>query len=172
MEKLLILSGQMITRKTMLFLVFFLSSTFPGLLFAQYQHWRNYLDGHTVNAIAIDGNDNKWIGTDNGLALYNENLFPVSIDPGAADLKSDKFGYRVYPNPVSGNITLEWLPTMAGSPSPARLQICALQGNPLLEKELTLDTLQEISLEGVSFGFFILRINNLNTISNIKLIKR
>lgn len=60
-------------------------------------------DNH-VNTIAIDGNGTKWIGTDGGLAAFNENGINVGVKGN--HIPTDNL--IIYPNPCSGAVRLRY----------------------------------------------------------------
>ena len=54
----------------------------------------------SVNCVAIDSNNNKWVGTGGGLAIYNESGI-ISVRNNISILPEDFTLYQNYPNPFN-----------------------------------------------------------------------
>jgi hypothetical protein len=70
------------------------------------------LPDNWINAIAIDGQGNKWIGTEfGGLAVYREGgvIFPpVEVKEKSNEIPSKFTLYQNYPNPFNPSTTIEF----------------------------------------------------------------
>ncbi|MCB2220592.1 MAG: T9SS type A sorting domain-containing protein [Bacteroidetes bacterium] len=76
---------------------------FDGSTFTIFNSNNSGLPNHHIHAIAIDENGSKWLGTNEGVAVFNENGIPVSVD--------EKFtkacNVKVFPNPVRTELQIE-----------------------------------------------------------------
>jgi hypothetical protein len=74
-----------------------------------YDKWNSKLPDNYVNAIAIDGQGNKWIGTGGGLAVYREGGVILPVEEKETNEIPTKFTlYQNYPNPFNPSTTIEF----------------------------------------------------------------
>jgi ligand-binding sensor domain-containing protein len=67
-----------------------------------YNEFNSNLPNNDVNAVLIDANNNKWIGTGNGLAVFNEGGVVIThIDNKNSALPEDFSLEQNYPNPFN-----------------------------------------------------------------------
>jgi hypothetical protein len=84
---------------------------FDGTNWTVYSTSNSGLPDYRVNAIAIDGNGNKWIGTNGGgLVVYNEGgVVSVEEKPDLTNRIPTKFVlYQNYPNPFNPSTTIKY----------------------------------------------------------------
>ena len=75
-----------------------------GQFVYQYTTINSGLSNNRVNAIVIDKEGKKWIGTNKGLNIYNkEGVVSVLEYP-----RIHKFNIKIYPNPFSSSTTIEF----------------------------------------------------------------
>ena len=128
--------------------------------------WINYsvsnspIVNNGVNKIIIDSNNTKWIGTQNGLSLYNEVGIPV--DTKETGTPSNQF--LLYPNPANDIIILNIPKTTVLS-----IQIIDINGSVVGHYK----SCSEINISNLATGIYCLRMMTTDgRISASKFIKR
>lgn len=73
---------------------------FDGINWTTYNSNNSGLADNRILTIGIDQNGSKWIGTHNGLSVYNEDGFTVSVD----EKSITEINVKIYPNPANDRI--------------------------------------------------------------------
>jgi hypothetical protein len=85
---------------------------FDGVRWTVYNTLNSGLPDNFINAIAIDKQGNKWIGTDGGgLAVYREGgviIPPVEVKEKSNEIPTNFALYQNYPNPFNPSTTIEF----------------------------------------------------------------
>ncbi len=137
---------------------------FDGSGWAIYNTSNSGLPSNEVYAIALDDNNNKWIGTAmGGLAVFNQEGVQLSVSENQK-LQSK---INVYPNPVSDYLNIEGPHSIIIS----KIEILNMQGAIVISLK-TIDTQNTISLADFPNGIYILRISTNEGVMTTKLIKQ
>jgi hypothetical protein len=101
------------------------------------------------------------------LASFYEEPKPIrqSFEP----IQNSGF-FKVYPNPTTGDFTLELLKVEEASL--LLLEIYTMQGNLLLWKELPAERLNNLSIAGRQAGIYLVKVMNKNQVGTVKIIKQ
>jgi len=132
-------------------------------------NWTTYntsnsgLPGDWVNSVAIDGNGTKWIGTDGGLAAYNEEGIPVWVHE---NVKKEHL-VNVYPNPSSTQITIE-LPTTPRMNT--SLTIYNLNGQKLITQAIT-EPQTVVDISRLPSGIYFVKVMDTEKVMMGKVVK-
>jgi len=86
-------------------------ASFDGTNWTVYDTSNSGLPHEHVYSIAIDGNGNKWIGTNGGLAVFNEGGVILGIDDKIQSntLATDFLLNQNYPNPFNPITTIQYV---------------------------------------------------------------
>jgi hypothetical protein len=85
---------------------------FDGVKWTVYNKKNSGLPSDDINAIVIDEQGNKWIGTrEGGLAVYREGgviIPPVEVKEKSNEIPTNFALYQNYPNPFNPSTTIEF----------------------------------------------------------------
>jgi hypothetical protein len=100
------------------------------------------------------------------LASFEEHIQP---EPAFEPVLKETF-FKVYPNPTTGDFTLELLEFEEASS--LLVDIYTIQGHLILSQELPLDQRYTLSLSGKQPGIYIIRVMNNNNLGTSRIIKQ
>ena len=85
-------------------------SKFDGTNWTLYNPWNSSIPHDCVNLLAIDGNENVWIGTGgSALAVFNESGVVTSTeDYSQVSAQKKSILYQNYPNPFNPTTTIKY----------------------------------------------------------------
>ncbi len=123
---------------------------FDGMNWTTYNSVNSLLPDDMVISIAFDGNGTKWIGTFNGLAVFNENGIPVSVNENGKAENS----FTVFPNPVKDQLNIELPREMKIS----FIEIYTMQGKVVKSQKIT-NNQNSIDVRDLPGGVYIIRLH-------------
>jgi ligand-binding sensor domain-containing protein len=123
--------------------------------------------GNEVSAIEFDALGNTWIGTNNGLVVYN----PKGVVFSKPEAPPKPASLRLFPNPVADDLVVEYDAQFTGT---AQLRLSTLSGQQLhsWSWQLTETGTQRypLSLAGIPAGMYVLVLETEQTSSYQKLV--
>jgi ligand-binding sensor domain-containing protein len=148
------------------------ASNYMGLIKLDDSNWSFYdttnspLVSNTTTTLFVDRNDNKWVGTYNGVYIYNDSSIILNSIPTSLNNLEE---FVLFPNPSSSVIRVQSVSKIV------RCRIYDEEGK--LVKEVSFDDLQNsenisISVEELSSGFYLVNLYLSNgKLFNAKLFK-
>jgi PKD repeat protein len=102
-------------------------------------------------------------------SVLKDQYIQVGNCAGAADLTSSTSFFRLFPNPATDHVTIEFTRNMRGM---CTFTLCSLTGNKVKEFRQTISdgSLISLPLSGLSKGLYFLRINVGGSVSTRKVI--
>lgn len=125
-----------------------------GLLCFENEEWKIYdagIGNNYIYKIVIDSNNNKWLNTAYGLALFNENGLTRKNDQPTKDYSK----FNLFPNPVQDQLIITFPESYTINTA---LTIYNILGQQLLTQKL-IDTRNTIDLSGWALGTYIYTIS-------------
>ena len=98
--------------------------------------------------IAIDNNQNKWIGTFGGVAVYKQG----GVIFGVNEITDGQSVITLYPNPAFDNISVKY-------PYRSEISVLNIQGQTILQQSLQ-EGKTDIDIRGLEPGIYILKLNS------------
>ena len=100
---------------------------------------------------------------------HNQPVIAETEEPGLPTPPKTSL-FTIYPNPTSGEFTLE----LKGEPveSPVQVEIFGIRGDQLLSDDLILTRKQVFSLAGKPTGVFVVHVRSGNVSETAKIIKK
>ena len=127
-----------------------------------------FMVGNEVSAIEFDALGNTWIGTNNGLVVYN----PKGVIFSKPEAPPKPASLRLFPNPVADDLVVEYDAQFTGT---AQLRLSTLSGQQLhsWSWQLTETGTQRypLSLAGIPAGMYVLVLEAEHVRVTTKLIK-
>ena len=115
-----------------------------------------------LSSIIIDSYGTKWFGN-SGLAAYNENGIPISINQN----KTTENVVKIFPNPTNDFLNIETLNNVKIS----SIEIFNMQGKLVLSERITNDQ-NKVDVRDLNVGVYIVRIYTDRGIVVNKMIKQ
>ncbi|MEN6511989.1 MAG: T9SS type A sorting domain-containing protein, partial [Chloroherpetonaceae bacterium] len=106
---------------------------------------------NTVYTIAIEVNNTKWIGTNEGMAAYNEDGVPLDVKENILP-EYPEDNISVFPNPANDYLKIE-----QGEANISHVEIINLQGQ-IVKSQRILGNQSTLDLTNLSTGVYILKI--------------
>ena len=145
------------------------ASKFDGTNWTDFNIYNNNIaNGNAIYTISIDSKGNKWFGSDQGIAVYNENGVTVSTPENKNPLSQTNL--KIYPNPASNILNIEFISTNQQFKKSTTLQICNLQGQIEFETQM-IKPKEQINIINLPQGVYFIKIQSNISVNVTKFIK-
>ncbi|MEZ4978648.1 MAG: T9SS type A sorting domain-containing protein [Chitinophagales bacterium] len=132
---------------------------FDGQDFINYNSINSGLSNDQCMSLAVDQEDNIWIGTANGISVFNKN----GIVSGLSNKEKSGINIRMFPNPSSQFITL------ASQEAMLQVEVFDLKGNIVYQHNPANENTAKLDLSSLVSGIYFVRIKTSSSIQTQKL---